>query len=191
MISNNFNFYWGKTSTTYCIKKVLSLWFKWTTILSMVVFCKGQWNCSLRHRCTCNQTPGSDVCKAALRSLFWAPYGLSKLQEVCFKFPFDLEYWWGPRVRHYFNILCHGWTYPEFTFIWGTSCDIVVLYIFYTSPVAIDCVCFCRWNLHTSASRIQCSWCTSLRKQWTIWCVWSLANRKILHFGHIWIHGIR
>ena len=30
--------------------------------------------------------PVSNVCEAAPRSLFWAPYGLGKLLEVCFEF---------------------------------------------------------------------------------------------------------
>ena len=38
----------------------------------------------------------SNVCEAALRSLFWTSYRLNELLEVCFQFLFNLnsQYWW-------------------------------------------------------------------------------------------------
>ena len=32
----------------------------------------------------------SNVCEAALKSLFWVPSGLDELPEMCFEFPFNL-----------------------------------------------------------------------------------------------------
>ena len=43
---------------------------------------------SLRRRL--DQSPVSDVCEAALMSLFWAPNGLNELPEIRFEFPFKL-----------------------------------------------------------------------------------------------------
>ena len=48
-----------------------------------------QWiSCGLR--CRGNLTPVSNVCAAALTSLFWALNGLYELPEVHFEFPFNL-----------------------------------------------------------------------------------------------------
>ena len=41
-------------------------------------------------RCRRNLTPVSNVCKAAPKSLFWAPNGLNELTEVRLEFPFNL-----------------------------------------------------------------------------------------------------
>ena len=41
-------------------------------------------------RCRCNQTPVSNICEAVPISLTWVPYGLNKLLEMHFKFPFNL-----------------------------------------------------------------------------------------------------
>ena len=46
------------------------------------------WIPSLRRRR--NLTPVSYVCKAALKSLFWAPNGLNELPEVRLEFAFNL-----------------------------------------------------------------------------------------------------
>ena len=37
-----------------------------------------------------NLTPVSNVCKTAVRSLFWTPKGFNELPEVCFEFPFNM-----------------------------------------------------------------------------------------------------
>ena len=41
-------------------------------------------------RCRCNQTPVSNICEAVPISLTWVPYGLNKLLEMHFEFPFNL-----------------------------------------------------------------------------------------------------
>ena len=53
-----------------------------------------------------NLTPVSNVCKAALKSLFWAPNGLNELTEVCLEFPFNLI---GKSTMAFFNrLIYHG-----------------------------------------------------------------------------------
>ena len=47
---------------------------------------------SLRRRC--NLTLISNVCQAAVKSLFWAPNGLNELPKMCFKFLFNLIGQW-------------------------------------------------------------------------------------------------
>ena len=37
-----------------------------------------------------NLTPVSNICEAAVRSLFWTPTGFNELLEVCFEFPFNM-----------------------------------------------------------------------------------------------------
>ena len=66
----------------------------------------------LHHRF--NLTLVCNVCETVLRSLVWAPYGLSKLPEVCFKFLFNMI---GKSAMAFFNrpimartqILVHRW----------------------------------------------------------------------------------
>ena len=66
----------------------------------------------LHHRF--NLTLVRNVCESVPRSLVWAPYGLSKLPEVCFKFLFNMI---GKSVMAFFNgpimvrtqILVHRW----------------------------------------------------------------------------------
>ena len=66
----------------------------------------------LHHRF--NLTLVRNVCETVPRSLVWAPYGLSKLLEVCFKFLFNMI---GKSAMAFFNrpimartqILVHRW----------------------------------------------------------------------------------
>ena len=53
-----------------------------------------------------NLTPVSNVCKAALKSLFWAPNRLNELTEVCLEFPFNLI---GKSTMVDTQILAHRW----------------------------------------------------------------------------------
>ena len=77
-----------------------------------------------------NLTPVSNVCKTAVRSLFWTPTGFNELPEVCFEFPFNmigelamasltgqswrlLKSWYGrPRTKNFgrcfANVSCRG-----------------------------------------------------------------------------------
>ena len=49
-----------------------------------------QWKKKKSHCHRCNVTSISNVCEAALVSLFWAASGLNELLEMYFQFPFIL-----------------------------------------------------------------------------------------------------
>ena len=59
----------------------------WTTKFHCIFIVSNNWASLHSSR---NLTTVSNICEAVLISLFWAPNGLNKLSQICFKFPSNL-----------------------------------------------------------------------------------------------------